>query len=62
MVYVIQVCRQLSSSRIRMELHPGFIIRKSVTMYGHMNEKLVLYCSCYIQFGLHVPGHNLQRY
>jgi hypothetical protein len=49
MVYVIQVCRQLSS-RIRMELQfqnkskkfvqlVGFIIRKFVTMYGHMKVK-----------------------
>jgi hypothetical protein len=48
MVYVIQVCRQLSS-RIRME-HPdpavvGFIIRKFVTMHGHMNVKLLDFSS-----------------
>jgi hypothetical protein len=54
MVYVIQVCRQLSS-RIRMEHHPaliceisaytvvGFIIKKLVSMHGHTNVKYVLY-------------------
>jgi hypothetical protein len=55
MVYVIDVCRQLSSSsRIRMEMHPDpaaaarklstnlydiYHIRKFVTMHGHMNMK-----------------------
>jgi len=51
MVYVIQVCRQLSSrTRMELQFHPGpvklvhlvgFIIKKFVTMHGHMNVKLV---------------------
>jgi hypothetical protein len=46
MVYVVQVCRQLAR-RTRMELHQfgklvhlvGFIIKKFVTMHGHVNLK-----------------------
>jgi len=43
MVYVIQVCRQLSSrARIGKLVHlVGFIIKKFVTMCGHMNVKFV---------------------
>jgi hypothetical protein len=48
MVYVIQVCRQLSS-RTRMELQKyvklvhlvGFITKNIVTMHGHVNVKLL---------------------
>jgi hypothetical protein len=53
MVYVIQVCRQLSSrTRMEMQFHPGpvkllylvgFITKKFVTMHGHMNVKFELY-------------------
>ena len=40
-VYVIQVCRQLSSrARIGKLVHlVGFIIKKFVTMHDHMNVK-----------------------
>jgi len=36
-VYVIQVCRQLSSRRSPVPV--GFITKKFVTMYGHTNVK-----------------------
>jgi hypothetical protein len=59
MVYVIQVCRQLSSgTRIELQFHPGpavklvhlvgFITKKFVKMHGHMNVKkctILLYSS-----------------
>jgi hypothetical protein len=57
MVYVIQVCRQLSSS-IRMEIEKlvhlvGFIMRKFVTMHGHMKVKKIMryvFCRMFIAY------------
>jgi hypothetical protein len=54
MVYVIQVCRQLSSGiRVNCSFENifeklvhlfGFIIRKFVTIHGHMNAKYENQC------------------
>jgi hypothetical protein len=47
MVYVMQVCRQLSSRTIVKLVHlVGFITKKFVTMDGHMNLKKKLICNC----------------
>jgi hypothetical protein len=51
MVYVIQVCRQLSSRStcscqnklVKLVHLVGFIIKKFVTMHGHMNVQIYLY-------------------